>query len=101
MNGAVERFDENARRAAGAHGRTLVHPGELLRHPIYTRVVHWASAAFFVFALLSGFAIYTPWMFHALTPLLGGGATRCCSIRGSVWASASRSRSRFSTGSRR
>jgi formate dehydrogenase subunit gamma len=73
MNGAVERFDENARRAAGAHGRTLVHPGELLRHPVYTRIVHWTSAAFFILALLSGLAIYTPWMFQALTPLFGGG----------------------------
>lgn len=73
MNGAVERFDENARRAAGAHGRTLVHPNELLRHPVYTRIVHWTSAAFFILALLSGFAVYTPWMFHALSPLFGGG----------------------------
>ena len=75
MNGAVERFDENARRIAGEHGRTLVRPGELLRHPVYTRIVHWTSAGFFIAALLSGFAIYTPWMFHALTPLFGGGAT--------------------------
>jgi formate dehydrogenase subunit gamma len=74
MNEAVERFDENARRAAGAHGRTLIHPGELLRHPVYTRIVHWTSAAFFIAALLSGFAIYTPWMYHAFTPLFGGGA---------------------------
>jgi formate dehydrogenase subunit gamma len=73
MNGAIERFDESARRAAGAHGRTLVHAGELLRHPIYTRILHWTSAAFFAGALLSGFAIYTPWLYHALTPIFGGG----------------------------
>ena len=46
----------------------------LLRHPVYTRVVHWSYAAFFVLALLSGFAIYTPWLFRLLTPLFGGGA---------------------------
>jgi len=47
----------------------------LLRHPVYTRVVHWSYAIFFVLALLSGFAIYTPWLFRLLTPLFGGGAT--------------------------
>ena len=52
---------------------TRVHAGELLRHPAYTRVVHWSAAIFFVLALLSGFAIYTPWLFHALAPLFGGG----------------------------
>ena len=53
--------------------RTIVHEGELLRHPAYTRVVHWSAAMFFVLALLSGFAIYTPWLFHWVTPLFGGG----------------------------
>jgi len=65
MSGAVERFDEDARRLAAAHGRTVVHSGELLRHPVYTRLVHWTSAAFFILALLSGFAIYTPWLFRS------------------------------------
>jgi formate dehydrogenase subunit gamma len=30
-------------------------------------------AVFFILALLSGFAIYSPWLFRALTPLFGGG----------------------------
>jgi formate dehydrogenase subunit gamma len=54
---------------------TIVRPGELLRHPTYTRCVHWSAAIFFVLSLLSGFAIYTPWLFHWLTPLFGGGPT--------------------------
>ncbi len=74
MNGAVERFDDAARRRVGAHGRTEVFPNELVRHPVYTRVVHWSVAAFFVLALLSGFALYTPWLFRWLTPMFGGGA---------------------------
>jgi formate dehydrogenase subunit gamma len=74
MNGAVGRVGEHARSVAGARGQE-VRPGELLRHPLYTRIVHWTSAAFFILALLTGFAIYTPWLFHALTPLFGGGAT--------------------------
>ena len=75
MNGAVERFDERARTYVGAHGRTVVHGEELLRHPVYTRVLHWSVAAFFILALLSGFAIYTPWLYRWLTPLFGGGPT--------------------------
>jgi formate dehydrogenase subunit gamma len=55
--------------------RTVVHEGELLRHPPRTRVLHWAVAIFFVLALLSGFAIYTPWLYRWLTPLFGGGPT--------------------------
>jgi formate dehydrogenase subunit gamma len=50
-----------------------VREGELLRHPIYTRLLHWGVAIFFVLALTTGFAIYTPWLFGLLTPLFGGG----------------------------
>lgn len=74
MSTAVERFDEAARRRVGAYGRTFVRPNELLRHPIYTRVLHWSVAGFFILALLSGFAIYSPWLYRFLTPLFGGGA---------------------------
>lgn len=73
MSGSVERFDEKARAAFGRQGRTIVRRGELLRHPVYTRVLHWTVAIFFVLALLSGFAIYSPWLYRWLTPLFGGG----------------------------
>jgi formate dehydrogenase subunit gamma len=73
MSTSVERFDERARREAERVGQTLVHRGELLRHPVYTRVLHWLVAISFVLALLSGFAIYSPWLFKFLTPLFGGG----------------------------
>lgn len=69
----IERFDEKARAAFGRHGRTVVRRGELLRHPVYTRVLHWTVALTFVLALLSGFAIYSPWLYRWLTPLFGGG----------------------------
>jgi formate dehydrogenase subunit gamma len=75
MTTAVERFDDEARRRVAAHGRTIVHDGELLRHPVYTRLLHWAVAIFFLLAFLSGFALYTPWLYHALTPIFGGGPT--------------------------
>ncbi len=73
MNGAVERFDEGSRHRLDAYGRTVVRQGELLRHPVYTRVLHWGVALFFIPALLTGLAIYTPWLYRALTPLFGGG----------------------------
>jgi formate dehydrogenase subunit gamma len=70
---AIERFDERARARVGEHARTIVHEGEMLRHPAYTRILHWGVAVFFVPALLSGFAIYSPWLYRWLTPLFGGG----------------------------
>ncbi len=73
MSTAVERFDDEARRRVGAHGRTVAREHELVRHPVYTRVLHWTVAIFFILSLLSGFAIYTPWLFRALTPIFGGG----------------------------
>jgi formate dehydrogenase subunit gamma len=75
MTTAVVRFDDEAPRRVAALGRTIVHDGELLRHPVYTRLLHWAVAIFFLLAFLSGFALYTPWLYHALTPIFGGGPT--------------------------
>jgi formate dehydrogenase subunit gamma len=74
MSTSVEQFDESARRGFGRVGRTVVHEGELLRHPVYTRFLHWTVAIFFFLALLSGLAVYSPWLFRLLSPLFGGGA---------------------------
>lgn len=73
MSSSAERFDEEARREFSRYGRTVVHRGELLRHPVYTRMLHWSVAITFILSLLSGFAIYTPWLYRWLTPLFGGG----------------------------
>ena len=73
MSTAVERFDERARRSVDVHGRTVVREGELVRHPVYTRVLHWGVAIFFILSLLSGFAIYTPWLYRWIAPIFGGG----------------------------
>ena len=73
MTTSVERFDEKARREFEKLGHTTVHEGELLRHPVYTRFLHWTVAIFFFLALLSGLAVYSPWMFSWLTPIFGGG----------------------------
>jgi formate dehydrogenase subunit gamma len=54
-------------------GTTRVHRGELLRHPVYTRFLHWSVAIFFILSLLTGFAVYSPWLFHWITPIFGGG----------------------------
>ena len=73
MSSSVERFDDEARRKFSRHGQTVVRRGELLRHPVYTRVLHWTVAISFILSLVSGFAIYSPWLFPWLTPLFGGG----------------------------
>jgi formate dehydrogenase subunit gamma len=73
MSRSIEHFDAEAQRVFSRHGRTIVRRGQLLRHPVYTRVLHWTVAIFFIASLLSGFAIYSPWLFHWLTPIFGGG----------------------------
>jgi formate dehydrogenase gamma subunit len=45
----------------------------LLRHPVYTRILHWTVALFFFLALFTGFGIYLPWLFRWFTPIFGGG----------------------------
>src|SRR5712672_2197015 len=74
MSSSAERFDRRARAEFARLGKTRVHRGELLRHPVYTRFLHWSVAISFILSLISGFAIYSPWLFRFLTPLFGGGA---------------------------
>jgi len=68
MSVTAKRFDEKARGEFTRFGTTRVGPGELLRHPVYTRVLHWSVAIFFVLSLLTGFAIYSPWLFRWIAP---------------------------------
>jgi formate dehydrogenase subunit gamma len=72
MATTVKEFGEQSNRI-DRMGRTVVHEGELLRHTVYTRFLHWMVGIFFFLALLSGFGIYLPWIFRWFTPLLGGG----------------------------
>ncbi len=73
MASAVERFDDKARQTFESVGQTTVYEGELLRHPVYTRILHWTVALFFFLALFTGFGIYLPWLFRWFTPIFGGG----------------------------
>ena len=73
MSTRAKNFDEKARAGFTRIGTTRVYRGELLRHPVYTRFLHWSVAIFFILSLLTGFAIYSPWLFHWITPLFGGG----------------------------
>lgn len=73
MASAVERFDDKAHSSFDRIGQTEVHEGELLRHRVYTRFLHWMVAVFFFLALFSGFGIYLPWLFRWFTPIFGGG----------------------------
>jgi len=73
MATSVNRFEHRPNRI-DRMGKTVVYAGELMRHPVYTRFLHWMVGIFFFLALLSGFAIYLPWIFRFFTPLFGGGA---------------------------
>jgi formate dehydrogenase subunit gamma len=73
VSDVAKNFDEKARGEFARIGTTRVHRGELLRHPVYTRFLHWSVAIFFILSLLTGFAIYSPWLFQWITPLFGGG----------------------------
>ena len=73
MTTTAKDLDERAHREFARFGRTRVYRGELLRHPAYTRFLHWAVAIFFILSLLTGFALYSPWLFHWIAPLFGGG----------------------------
>jgi formate dehydrogenase subunit gamma len=73
MATTVERFDDRARALFDRFGHTTAYVGELVRHPVYTRVLHWLMALAFFLALFSGFGIYLPWLFRWFTPIFGGG----------------------------
>src|SRR6516225_12241381 len=73
MATSANRF-EHRTNVIDRMGRTVVYEGELLRHPVYTRFLHWMSGILFFLALLSGFGIYAPWIFRFFTPFFGGGA---------------------------
>jgi formate dehydrogenase subunit gamma len=73
MTTATGGLDDRVRRRVNGYGRTEVHPDELIRHTVYTRVLHWGIALFFVLSLLSGFAIYSSWLYYWITPIFGGG----------------------------
>jgi len=73
MSTSLERSDEKVQRKFNRYWPTVTHRGELLRHAAYTRVLHWCVAISFILSLLSGFAIYSPWLYRWLTPLFGGG----------------------------
>src|SRR3984957_18700142 len=74
MSSAIDRFDDKARNAFDHIGQNEVYVGELQRHRVYTRFLHWMVALFFFLALFTGFGIYLPWLFRWFTPIFGGGA---------------------------
>ena len=73
MSATAKKFDEKARGEFARFGTTRLRRGELLRHPVYTRFLHWSVAIFFILSLLTGFAIYSPWLFRWIAPMFGGG----------------------------
>lgn len=70
---SAEPFDRRRPLESSRFGHTVVYQGEVFRHSGFTRVVHWAVALSFVLALLSGFALFTPWLYKWLSLPFGGG----------------------------
>ena len=81
---AVQRFDDKARESFESVGQTTVYRGELLRHPVYTRLLHWMVALFFFLALFTGFAIYLPWLFRCSLPSSAADRSAASCIHGSA-----------------
>jgi formate dehydrogenase subunit gamma len=73
VSATAKNLDDRARGAFARVGTTRVRRGELLRHPVYTRVLHWSVAISFILSLLTGFAVFSPWLFHWIAPIFGGG----------------------------
>jgi len=48
MPTAVDHFDDKARATFDQFGQNEVYEGELQRHRVYTRFLHWMVALFFV-----------------------------------------------------
>ncbi|MGO9211983.1 MAG: cytochrome b/b6 domain-containing protein, partial [Terriglobales bacterium] len=74
MATSIGRMQEKEPGIFNKLGRTTVHEGELQRHSVYTRFLHWAYGIFFFLALLTGFAIYLPFLFRWFAPAFGGPA---------------------------
>jgi formate dehydrogenase subunit gamma len=53
------------------HTEDVVVGGEIVRHRLASRVIHWAVALFFFLALFSGLPIWTP-LFGWMASLFGG-----------------------------
>lgn len=53
---------------------TDVRPGEVVRYTFKERLCHWFSAVTYVYLLLSGLALFTPYLYW-LAYILGGGPT--------------------------
>ena len=99
MDTSLGRLQEKDPALFKRLGRTVVHEGELPRHSVYTRFLHWAYGVFFFLALLSGFAIYLPFLFRVVCAgVRRARPIRACFIPGLGWDSSSSSGCRRSTG---
>jgi len=87
MSASVDRFDERARREADRFGETIVHRGELLRHPVYTRMLHWAVAIFFVLSLSPASRFIRPGSFASCRRYSEAARELVCFIPGSACSS--------------
>ncbi len=54
-----------------SHPEQIVPHGHVLRYSLRERLVHWVAAASYIYLLLTGLAIWSPWLFWVAV-ILGG-----------------------------
>lgn len=57
-----------------AHTPIVISDDRVVRYTFQERVVHWLTGISYVYVLLSGLALYTPYLYW-IAAILGGGAT--------------------------
>ncbi len=50
--------------------------GSILRYNFVERMIHWVAGASYVYLLLTGLALWTPWLYWLAVMLGGGGVSR-------------------------
>jgi len=59
-----------------AHADQILTHGRVLRYPFVERANHWIASFSYIYLLLSGLALWSPWLFWLSAVLGGGQATR-------------------------
>lgn len=58
------------------HADQILPHGRVLRYPFIERANHWIASFSYIYLLLSGLALWSPWLFWLAAVLGGGQATR-------------------------
>jgi formate dehydrogenase subunit gamma len=68
----MKRGGENMDRASILHHEPAIPPGTIVRYTYHERLCHWLSGLSYLYCLISGLALFTPYLYW-MAALLGGG----------------------------